>query len=471
MSTVHISPYSGQWYPEAAAELEALLEQKYACSRARTGHSLPAGLGFVTPHAGPAYSGAVAAGVYRTLHQQRAERVVLLAFPHRGMLRGVATPDVRAIVTPLGEREIDRRFAGDFRALPEGRLCDHSFEIQLPFLQRSVPRAVVTPLYVGPLTAEERSHAAGVLAAAWQPGTVFVASSDFTHYGRDFDHLPFPSDRHTAQRLRDLDFQYIEAAGSLDACRFLDVLDRHQGTVCGSAPIALMLDVLRRLDRESIYPSVIDYQTSGEITGDFHHSVSYAALGFHSQTAFWLEADDCEALLNSAAETLRGLREGRARPLIAARGGSPALAAKRAAFVSLHRDEELLGCIGNLAGRCPLAEEIAGLTRSAAIDDPRFGPATSGAGPIDIEISLLTPFRRIYNPAEFCVGKHGGFLTLEHRSGLLLPQVAEGREWRAEDFIRALERKSNLWKGAAADPKAKLFVFEAQIFSRKNAVR
>ena len=253
--------------------------------------------------------------------------------------------------------------------------------------------------------------------------------------------------------------------------RFLDALDRHHGTVCGSAPIALMLDVLRRLDGESIYPSVIDYQTSGEITGDWHHSVSYAALGFHPQAAFRLEAEDCEALLDSAAATLRGLREGRARPLAPATGGSPALEAKRAAFVSLHRGEELLGCIGNLAGRQPLAEEIAELTRSAALDDPRFSPAISGEGPIDIEVSLLTPFRRIYRPEEFRVGKHGGFLTLEHRSGLLLPQVAEGRDWHAADFIRALERKSNLWKGAAWDPKAKLFVFEAQIFGRKHAVK
>jgi AmmeMemoRadiSam system protein B/AmmeMemoRadiSam system protein A len=468
MATVHISPYSGQWYPEAAAELEALLEQKYACSRARTGHSLPAGLGFVMPHAGPAYSGTVAAGVYRTLQQQHTERVVLLAFPHRGMLSGVATPDVRTIATPFGQREIDCQFAGEFRVLPESPLCDHSFEIQLPFLQRSVPDAIVTPLYVGELTAAERSHAAGVLAAAWRPGTVLAASSDFTHYGRDFNHLPFPTDRHTAPRLRDLDFQYIEAAGSLDASRFLGTLDRHQGTVCGSAPIALMLDVLRRLDRESIYPSVIDYQTSGDLTGDWHHSVSYAALGFHSPAAYRLNADDCEALLQSAAETLRALREEGGRRIVPAIGGSAALGAKRAAFVSLHRGEELLGCLGNLAGRLPLAEEIAAITLSAALDDPRFGPATSLADPIDIEISLLTPFRRIYSPTEFCVGKHGGFLTLEHRSGLLLPQVADGREWSAEDFIRALERKSNLWKGAARDPKAKLFVFEAQVFGRKD---
>ncbi len=471
MAAVHISPYRGHWYPESAAGLEALLEEKYACSRRRTGDSLPAGLGFVVPHAGPAYSGTVAAAVYRTLQEQRPERIVLLAFPHHGLLHGVATPNVHTIATPLGEVEIDRQFAHDFRTVPESRLCDHSFEIQLPFLQKSLPRAILTPLYVGDLSHEERNKAAAVLAGSWQAGTVFLASSDFTHYGRDFAHLPFPTDRHTAERLRDLDFEYIEAAGSLDARHFLEALGSHEGNVCGASAIALLLDVLRRIDSEGIYPSTLDYQTSGELTGEWSHSVSYAALGFHPHTAFQIDAEDREVLLDSAAETLARLREEGNRQSTPASGGSQALRGKRGAFVSLHRGEELLGCIGNLAGRYPLAEEISHLTLSSALDDSRFGPATSAAGPIDIEISLLTPFRRIHSAAEFRMGRHGAYLTLEGRSGLLLPQVADNRDWTAEDFLRALEHKSGLWKGASRDPKAKLYVFEAQVFARKNAVR
>jgi len=470
MSAVHNSPYRGQWYPESPADLDALLEQKYACSAARNGQPLAGGLGFVVPHAGPAYSGTVAAAVYRALQMQRVERVVLLAFPHHGMLQGVATPDVSAISTPLGEVAIDRRFAQQFRLVPESRLCDHSFEIQLPFLQKSLPQAMITPLYAGHLSPEERGNAAAILAGAWRPGTVFVASSDFTHYGREFQHLPFPTDRQTAERLRQLDFEYIDAAGSLDAGLFLAALRRHEGNVCGAGPIALLLEVLRRLDGSGIYPSTLDYQTSGDITGDWHHSVSYAALAFHPQSAFRLEAQDQELLLDSAAQTLRALREEGQREAVPCRGGSPALDTKRAAFVSLHRGDELLGCIGNLAGRDPLAEEIPQLTLSAALDDPRFGPATSECGPIDIEISVLTPLRRISGPSEFCLGKHGAYLTLDRRSGLLLPQVAREHDWTAEDFLRALERKSGLWKGACRDPKAKLYVFEADIFARKQAL-
>jgi MEMO1 family protein len=470
MTATHISPYRGQRYPEPVEELESLLEEKYAQSRKRTDPLLPAGLGFVVPHAGPAYSGTVAASVYRTLKQQQARRVVILAFPHHGLLRGVAAPDVDAISTPLGEVKIDRPFLREFRTVAESRLCDHSLEIQLPFLQTSVPDALLAPLYVGQLSAEERDEAAGVLAREWQPGTVFIASSDFTHYGREFGYQPFPVDAHTAQHLRELDFEYIDAAASLSSGRFLEVLERRRGNVCGAGPIALLLEVLKRLDGHGIYPTTLDYQTSGEVTGDFHHSVSYAALGFHSRAAFELQSADREALLDSAAKTLRRLRnDGRQEP-VPCRGGSAALAAKRGVFVSLHRGEELLGCIGNLAGRYPLCEEVSHLALSAALDDPRFRPAASSAGPIDIEISLLTPFRRIYSVSEFDIGRHGGYLSRDGRSGLLLPQVAEGHDWTAEDFLHALERKSGLWKDVHRDPKARVYIFEAQVFSRQNAV-
>ena len=65
---------------EKAAELDRLLDERFAQSLARTGAYLHHGaLGFVTPHAGPAWSGTVAAAVYRSLLQQPPERVVLLA--------------------------------------------------------------------------------------------------------------------------------------------------------------------------------------------------------------------------------------------------------------------------------------------------------------------------------------------------------------------------------------------------------
>ena len=465
MLATHKSPFSGAWYPEDAAEVECLLLERFAESERRTGSFLfPGALGYVVPHAGPAYSGTVAAAVYRSLREQRPERIVMLAFPHHGGLSGVVSPDTERISTPLGEVSLDGSFGG-FPRVPESQVCDHSFEIQLPFLQTAAPGSRLTPLYVGRMDAAERRAAASRRAAVWRPGVVFLASSDFTHYGRSFGHVPFPADGDIAARLRELDYTCLDAAGSLDSALFLDTIGARKATVCGTGPIALLLDVLRALGDDTIYQSVLDYQTSGEITGDYRQSVSYAAVGYFPRSAFELDEGDRHALLDAAEATLDGLRQtGERRCEVAA--GSPRLSAHSGAFVSLHQGEELLGCVGNCAGRKPLREEIGDLTLAAALDDPRFRPAAGERGPIDIELSVLTPLRRIRDAAEFHVGRHGARLSLGNRSGLLLPQVAASRGWTAEDFWRALARKSMLAPHAWCDPKARLDIFEAQVFGK-----
>ena len=468
MFEVHRSPFSGSWYPSAAAELERLLDDAFAASQSRAPYLFPGALGLVVPHAGPAYSGTVAAAAYRVIERQQPERIVLLAFPHRGGLNGVAAPAVGAIGTPLGEVAIDPGF-GEFAQAPEERLCDHSFEIQLPFLQRSATGARITPLYVGRMRGSEREEAAEKLARLWRPGVVFVASSDFTHFGRTFGFTPFPADRMAADRLRELDFECIDAAATLDPLTFLDTLERNGATVCGSAPISLLLATLRRLGA-GLYQSTLDYQTSGEITGDFQHSVSYAALGFYPARAFELDAAAREALLDSAAATLRHARVAGERLAIPAADASPALRARLGLFVSLRRGDDLLGCIGELDGRVSLAEDVAAMTLSAALEDARFKPAASVKGPIDIEISALTPFRRIARAEDCRAGRHGLLLRLGGRAGLLLPQVAAERGWTTEEFLQAVCRKTGVGPNAWKDPEARLYIFEAQVFARRKAV-
>ena len=468
MSAVHVSPFSGTWYPAGAAALDRLLEERFELSRQRTGPFLYInGLGFVVPHAGPEYSGTVAAAVYRALREQKPERIVLLAFPHHGGLEGAAVPDVRAVSTPLGSVPIEDFLSARFPRVSEGMVCDHSFEIQLPYLQKAAPGAHLCPLYVGSLTDDERFAVAEALAAEWRPGTVWLASSDFTHYGRSFGFVPFPADDLIAERLRELDSEYLDAAGSLDDSLFLDTLTANRATVCGSAPISLMLAALRQLRPAAIFQSTLDYQTSGELTGDFRHSVSYAALGYYPRESFELAVQDRAALLESAEETLRRLRETGHRDPVRPRG-SPALESRRGLFVSLHRNGELLGCMGQCPGSDTLRDSVAELALAAALEDPRFPSGAAVSGPFDVELSVLTPLRRIVRPEDFEVGRHGGMLRLHNRTGLLLPQVAPRHGWTATEFLKALAQKSALPPHACEDPQSRLYVFEAQVFSRRQ---
>jgi hypothetical protein len=472
MTSAHVTPFAGSWYPARRAELETLLDTLFDASLQRTGDDLlPRPLAFVVPHAGLDYSGTVAAAAYRNLRAATPRRVFILGFAHSGGRPGVLIPDVMAFETPLGRVEVDPAAmrelvsSDSFVMTPESRVCDHSVEIQLPMLQRAAPGTPVVPLYVGPLDASQRSAAARALAQMVQPGDVLLASSDLTHYGRAFGYQPFPVDEETPSRLRDLDYRAIEAAGSLDPEFFLNALRETGATVCGSNPIALLLATLSALGGEEILQQTLDYQTSAEIAGGYEHSVSYGALGYFRADSFCLGPEDREALLASAAATLRRLRETGQRTAIPPDGSGTALRRRAGVFVSLHKDGELLGCIGNYAAPLPLAEAVPEMALAAALDDPRFWPHSRLPEALDVEISVLTPTKRIRDWTSFHLGRDGAVVECGGRRGLLLPQVADRGSWTPARFLEALSQKAGLRASAYRDPQTRLYVFRAQVFS------
>jgi AmmeMemoRadiSam system protein A len=346
----------------------------------------------------------------------------------------------------------------------EDSVCDHSVEIQLPLLQKAVPGSQIVPLYVGAMDGAQRSAVARVLAQHVQPGDVLLASSDLTHYGRAFDYVPFPADGSFRARLYQMDAKAMEAAGSLDSALFLDTLRDLHSTVCGYGPISLLLATLGFLGGDDVFQQTLDYQASADITGDTSHSVSYGSLGYFRTDSYYLDAEAQASLLTSARATLRQLcatGERQAVPPVEAGG---AMARRLAAFVSLHQGEELFGCIGMRSTELPLAELVPELTLSAALDDPRFPVRDSVPEGLDLEISVLTPMKRIRDWTSFRVGRDGACLDYDGRTQLLLPQVAREGGYTATRFLEALSRKGGLGPNAYRDQKARLFVFQAQVF-------
>ncbi|MGA3258484.1 MAG: AmmeMemoRadiSam system protein B [Bryobacteraceae bacterium] len=470
MASLHATPFSGSWYPGRRAELEALLERLFDGSLKRTGPSLLSRpLAFVVPHAGLDYSGTVAASAYRHLQAAKPERVFILGFTHSGGVPGVSIPDIDAFETPLGEVKIDRAAAremasgGQFAMVAESQVCDHSVEIQLPLLQkvRGVP---VVPLYVGHLDNTERHAAAQALAQQIRPGDVLLASSDLTHYGKSFNYEPFPAGPDVDRRLFELDSRVIDAAGSLAPTLFLDTLHELHSTVCGYQPVALLLETLGLLPGEEVFQQTLDYQTSAEITGDFEHVVSYGSLGYFRADSFRLDEQAQRALLKSARETLQHLSATGERQAIPPPAASPMLMRRAPAFVSLHCGRELFGCIGRVTAETPLAEAVPNLTLDAALDDPRFAPRARVPDGIAIEISVLTPMKRIQDWRAFQLGRHGAYLESGSRSGLLLPQVASHGDYTQTSFLETLSRKAGLRPSAYQDSQSRLSVFQAQVF-------
>ena len=177
-----------------------------------------------------------------------------------------------------------------------------------------------------------------------------------------------------------------------------------------------------------------------------------------------LNPEEKSALLKLARTTLESyLEDESVTPFTAESGG---LAEKKGAFVSLHCGDELRGCIGQLYPDRELYKIVQHCVLSAALEDTRFMPVEKEeVGVLSIEISVLTPFRRIHQIEEIEVGKHGLYIVQGHFRGLLLPQVATQYGWDRITFLRQTCRKSGLPESAWQDPKTAIHTFEAEVFS------
>jgi uncharacterized protein len=145
---------------------------------------------------------------------------------------------------------------------------------------------------------------------------------------------------------------------------------------------------------------------------------------------------------------------------------SDALTVRKGAFVTLHKGKDLRGCIGQIYPDKELCRIVQQCTVSAALEDPRFMPVRiDEVDDLMIEISVLSPFRRIRNSEEVEIGKHGLYIVQGMFRGLLLPQVATECRWGKVEFLEHTCLKAGLPRSAWQDTDTEINVFEAEVFS------
>lgn len=167
-----------------------------------------------------------------------------------------------------------------------------------------------------------------------------------------------------------------------------------------------------------------------------------------------------EAIGNALQE--KSPRKTRARRSVPS--GEGRLAEPGGAFVTLRLGIELRGCIGYIESDLPLIEVVKEVAIKAAFEDPRFPPLSYPEfDRISLEVSILSPLRRIVDVAEILVGRDGLVLERGDRRGLLLPQVAVEYHWDREAFLENTSRKANLPLDAWKDPDTRVYAFSAEI--------
>jgi len=144
----------------------------------------------------------------------------------------------------------------------------------------------------------------------------------------------------------------------------------------------------------------------------------------------------------------------------------------RAVFVTLRMGDRLRGCIGTLAPEGDLARTVPRFALRAALEDPRFPALTAQElSECTIEISVLTAPHPLEDPEEIVIGRDGLILEFGGRRGLLLPQVATEWEFDRTTFLGELSRKAGLPPEAWRQPGAKLWSFQAEVFSEEERGR
>ena len=496
------SALAGGWYPEGRA---ALLSAAHLLMRVGRPEPAPAvrPVALVVPHAGWNYSGPVAGTAYRLLHPGDFDRVVVVGPSHHEAFRGYAIDDASAYRTPIGDVPLCE---GSFAALrgpeaqpvPSAALPEHSVEIQVPFLQAALGRFCLVPVLVGETGPDEERAFAARLAKLDDGRTLFVFSSDFSHYGPRFGYQPFgPLSDATNAKIRAMNGRAVALLSRVDADGFRSYLLETGNTICGRNGLATLLELLPRIAPGARSATLGQYASSDIPGMKDDGSVAYVAMAFVRDGAPppgeplttpprlrdappdtpSLAADDAARvvrLARAALDTeLRGTDDLQRQLAAFPRGAERE--ARQGVFVTLNRKDpaevaregRLRGCIGQPEPTFPLYYGTVQAAVDAALRDPRFPAVTGQELPrLAIEVTVLSPRKPIASPTEIKIGTHGVVLEKAGHAALFLPQVAPEQGWNVDETLDALCEKAGLPRGAWREG-ARLSVFTGQVIEER----
>ena len=470
MKEIREPAVAGSWYPDNPEILSQEIKRYLEKAKKEKIEGNPIAL--ISPHAGYVYSGAVAAHAYKMIEGKTFDTVVVIAPSHRALFRGASLYDRGGYRTPLGvvpvdvelsKRMMERR--KEIQFIPEAHAQEHSLEIQIPFLQIVLKSFKLVPIIMEPYWSWEtcQSLSSAIAETVKGKNVLLIASSDLSHF-------------HPYEKAVELDKIVLNHIERFDPEGLNRDLKQGRCEACGGGPIITVMLAAKALGVNR--GKVLKYLNSGDVTGDRGRVVGYAAGVFYKMTGgtkkmkeekkkvgvdLGLNEQDKKILHEIAKSVIENKVMGKSVPEF--KIDSPILKENRGAFVTINKKGQLRGCIGYIEGHGPLYKTIEEMAEAAAFRDPRFSPVREKELPeLGIEISVLTPLKRITDVNEIEVGKHGIYIKKGWYSGLLLPQVATEYRWDRQTFLEHTCQKAGLPSNAWKDKNAEIYIFSADIF-------
>ena len=256
---------AGQFYPANKEEIEKMLHHyNDIVDEAIKDKTLlqlkPRAI--IVPHAGYVYSAFTANIAFRLLHNTTAKRVIVIGPSHRVYIKGISVAAFDEYETPLGSLKIDKALSNELMEkfglhFQEDAHAEHSTEVQMPFIKEYMQDPSVVELVYGE---EDPHHLAKVIEYLLKDEeNVVVISTDLSHY-------------YSLEEAKKRDSICLEAIATLTT------QELHQGCeACGIIGVEALLIAAKQLQ---LKPTVLDYRTSADASGDASRVVGYASAIF-----------------------------------------------------------------------------------------------------------------------------------------------------------------------------------------------
>ena len=427
---------AGQFYPASPEELKSMIRSMVDEKAAKEDV-----IGYYAPHAGFVYSGPVVGAVVSRVKFK--DTCVILGPSHTGAGAPFSILAEGTWRTPLGDVEIDSDLAKSILSncshLKEDRLAhlqEHSIEVQLPFIQYFKPDIKFVPITLSHTNAAVyRDIGVAIAKAIKDTGkqAVIVASGDMNHYESQ-------KTTHTKDR------QAIESILKLEAGELLDRVREFNISMCGYGTAACLIYAAKELG--PVTTELVKYQTSGDVTHDFDAVVGYAGIIFKG-----LKESPQVRLARETVESY--VKRGEVPHL---KTIPPEMKGKAGVFVSLHKGEELRGCIGTIEpDEANIAQEIIRNAVQSSTQDPRFSPVTPEELPhLVYSVDVLTEPEPVKSEKDLDPKKYGAIVEAGWRRGLLLPDL-EG-----VDTVKRQLEICRMKAGIGPEETVKLYRFEVK---------
>jgi len=463
---------AGTFYPDDAEELRQQLQYFYDAQT--TSEALSDVAALVVPHAGYVYSGSVAAAAFASLPiDNHWDNIFVIGSSHHHFFEGAALPAFESFGTPLGEIIVNQSVveamvesSPDIMCVNnEWHLAEHTIEVQLPFIQHRFGSSMpIVPVLLGCQDAQSCMHIAEVLKPWFNAKNLFVFSTDLSHYPNYEDATAVDSLTIDAILTGNPEalLQQLKANGAME-------INNLRTSLCGWTSILTLLYLVNQSDNYAL--TKLKYSNSGDaLMGDHRRVVGYSALRVDrkSDGAKTMALSDSDqsillkwahvCLYDAVSQSVSDVPEALVQNEMCNQSG---------VFISLYKNGKLRGCIGRFVEGQPLWRLVKEMTFASATTDPRFSPVTPDeVDQIAIEISVLTPFRKIQSVDEIELGRHGIYIKKGGRSGTFLPQVASKTGWSVTEL---LEHCAHDKAGLARDEwqSADIYIYEAIVFGDK----